>query len=128
MIQAMVWAFVLTSGAGMSRSGPMSTLISVAKRRGSRSPPFWATILGRASTPPKAGVGVQLVRGEVELLLRHFPGVDRRGDLLGSHRGRVPPCRERRAPGTVWGGQARGVRSAASLQPEAQPRRSTTAP
>jgi hypothetical protein len=33
MIQAMVWAFVLTSGAGMSRSGPMSGLISVANRR-----------------------------------------------------------------------------------------------
>ena len=33
MIQAMVCAFVLTSGAGMSRSGPMSGLISVAKRR-----------------------------------------------------------------------------------------------
>ena len=33
MIQAMVWALVFTSGAGMSRSGPMSGLISVAKRR-----------------------------------------------------------------------------------------------
>ena len=33
MIQAMVWALVLTSGAGMSRSGPISTSISVAKRR-----------------------------------------------------------------------------------------------
>ncbi len=29
MIQAMVWAFVLTSGAGMSLSGPMMRLISV---------------------------------------------------------------------------------------------------
>ena len=33
MIQAIVWALVFTSGAGMSRSGPMSTLISVVKRR-----------------------------------------------------------------------------------------------
>ena len=30
MIQAMVWQLVLTSGAGMSRSGPMMMLISVA--------------------------------------------------------------------------------------------------
>ena len=29
MIQAMTWAFVLRSGAGMSFSGPMRTLISV---------------------------------------------------------------------------------------------------
>ena len=33
MIQAMVWAFVPTSGAGMSRSGPMMPSSSVAKRR-----------------------------------------------------------------------------------------------
>ena len=30
MIQAIVWLFVLTSGAGMSLSGPMMMLISVA--------------------------------------------------------------------------------------------------
>jgi len=30
MIQAMVWELVLTSGAGMSFSGPMMMLISVA--------------------------------------------------------------------------------------------------
>ncbi len=30
MIQAIVWLLVLTSGAGMSRSGPMMMLISVA--------------------------------------------------------------------------------------------------
>ena len=30
MIQAMIWALVLTSGAGMSLSGPMRMLISVA--------------------------------------------------------------------------------------------------
>ncbi len=30
MIQAMVWALVFTSGAGMSRSGPMMMQISVA--------------------------------------------------------------------------------------------------
>jgi hypothetical protein len=29
IIQAMIWAFVLTSGAGMSFSGPTSTSISV---------------------------------------------------------------------------------------------------
>ena len=33
MIQAIVWALVLTSGAGMSRSGPIRTSISVVKRR-----------------------------------------------------------------------------------------------
>ncbi len=33
MIQAIVWAFVPTSGAGMSESGPISTSSSVAKRR-----------------------------------------------------------------------------------------------
>ena len=31
MIQAMIWALVLTSGAGMSRSGPMRTVISVVE-------------------------------------------------------------------------------------------------
>jgi hypothetical protein len=30
MIQAIVCEFVFTSGAGMSRSGPMSSMISVA--------------------------------------------------------------------------------------------------
>ena len=40
MIQAMIWAFVLTSGAGMSFSGPMRTSISVKKRRVSASSSF----------------------------------------------------------------------------------------
>ena len=30
MIQAMIWASVLRSGAGMSRSGPMNGMISEA--------------------------------------------------------------------------------------------------
>ena len=46
MIQAMIWAFVFTSGAGMSRSGPMRTSISVKKRRVSASSSFWLSFFG----------------------------------------------------------------------------------
>ena len=52
MIQAMTWALVLTSGAGMSRSGPMSTSISVVKRRVSPSNSFWLSFFGSTMTPP----------------------------------------------------------------------------
>ncbi len=52
MIQAMIWAFVFTSGAGMSRSGPMSTSISVVKRRVSPSSSFWLSFFGSTMTPP----------------------------------------------------------------------------
>ena len=47
MIQAMVWAFVLTSGAGMSFSGPMRTSISVVKRRVRPSSSFSRASWGR---------------------------------------------------------------------------------
>ncbi len=52
MIQAMVWALVFTSGAGMSRSGPMSGLISVAKRRVRPSSSRFESCLGSTMTPP----------------------------------------------------------------------------
>ena len=52
MIQAIVWALVLTSGAGMSRSGPISTSISVAKRRVRFSSSRDDSFLGSTITPP----------------------------------------------------------------------------
>ena len=52
MIQAMTWALVLTSGAGMSRSGPISTSISVAKRRVRPSSSCMLSFLGSTITPP----------------------------------------------------------------------------
>ena len=52
MIQAIIWALVLTSGAGMSRSGPIRTSISVAKRRVSPSSSFWQSCFGSTITPP----------------------------------------------------------------------------
>ena len=52
IIQAMLWGVVLTSGAGMSRSGPMSTLISVVNRRVSASSSFMESFLGSTMTPP----------------------------------------------------------------------------
>ncbi len=52
MIQAIVWAFVLTSGAGMSFSGPMMIEISVANRRVRPSSSFWLSFLGSTMTPP----------------------------------------------------------------------------
>ena len=52
MNQAMTWAFVFTSGAGMSRSGPMRTSISVKKRRVSASSSFWLSFFGSTMTPP----------------------------------------------------------------------------
>ncbi len=52
MIQAMVWAFVLTSGAGMSRSGPMIRLISVAYRRVRPSSSRRLSCFGSTITPP----------------------------------------------------------------------------
>ena len=52
MIQAMTWALVLTSGAGMSFSGPTRTSISVKKRRLRPSSSFWLSCLGSTMTPP----------------------------------------------------------------------------
>ena len=52
MIQAIVWALVLTSGAGMSRSGPIRTSISVAKRRVRFSSSRGESFLGSTITPP----------------------------------------------------------------------------
>ena len=53
MIQAMTWALVFTSGAGMSFSGPMSTASSVAKRRVRPSSSRLAELLGvDLATPP----------------------------------------------------------------------------
>ena len=54
MIQAIVWALVLTSGAGMSRSGPMSRLISVVKRRVRPSTSRRLSFFGSTITPPLA--------------------------------------------------------------------------
>ena len=54
MIQAMVCALVFTSGAGMSRSGPMSGLISVVKRRVRPSTSRMLSFLGSTTTPPLA--------------------------------------------------------------------------
>jgi len=52
MIQAMVCALVFTSGAGMSRSGPMMMLISVANRRVSPSSSRRESFFGSTMTPP----------------------------------------------------------------------------
>ena len=54
MIQAIVWALVPTSGAGMSESGPISTLSSVAKRRVSASVSRRLMARGSQVTPPFA--------------------------------------------------------------------------
>ena len=48
----MTWALVFTSGAGMSRSGPMSTSISAVNRRVRRSSSFIESFLGSTITPP----------------------------------------------------------------------------
>ena len=52
MNQAMIWGVVLTSGAGMSRSGPMRTSISVKNRRLRPSSSFCDSFLGSTMTPP----------------------------------------------------------------------------
>ena len=52
MIQAMVWALVFTSRAGMSRSGPMMGLSSVVKRQVSPSTSFSRAASGSTMTPP----------------------------------------------------------------------------
>ena len=54
MIQAMVWAFVPTSGAGMSESGPIIPSSSVAKRRVSASCSRGLISRGLQVTPPFA--------------------------------------------------------------------------
>ncbi len=54
IIQAITSALVLTSGAGMSESGPISMLISLAKRRLSRSSSRWLSSRGSTTTPPLA--------------------------------------------------------------------------
>ena len=52
IIQAMTWALVLTSGAGMSFSGPTRTSISVKNRRVRASSSFIDSFLGSTMTPP----------------------------------------------------------------------------
>ncbi len=54
IIQAITSALVLTSGAGMSESGPMSMLISLANRRLRRSSSRWLSSRGSTTTPPLA--------------------------------------------------------------------------
>ena len=52
IIQAMTWALVFMSGAGMSRSGPMISSISVVNRRVSASSSRRDSLLGSTTTPP----------------------------------------------------------------------------
>jgi hypothetical protein len=54
MNQAMTWALVPTSGAGMSRSGPTSGSSSVAKRRVTASSSLTLIERGSQATPPCA--------------------------------------------------------------------------
>src|SRR5439155_25108505 len=54
MIQAMIWASVPISGAGMSSLGPMMMLISVAYRRVRLAGPRAESGLGFTRTPPLA--------------------------------------------------------------------------
>ena len=54
IIQAMIRSSVFTSGAGMSRSGPMKGRISLAYRRVSRSSSLSDRRLGSRRTPPFA--------------------------------------------------------------------------
>ena len=54
MIQAIIWALVPTSGAGMSESGPMIPSSSVANRRVSASSSFGLISRGSQVTPPFA--------------------------------------------------------------------------
>ena len=53
-IHAITCAFVPTSGAGMSFSGPISLMISVVKRRVSRSSSPGESCFGSHTTPPFA--------------------------------------------------------------------------
>ena len=52
MNQAITWALVLTSGAGMSFSGPTRISISVKKRRLRASSSLIESFLGSTITPP----------------------------------------------------------------------------
>ena len=54
MIQAITWALVPTSGAGMSESGPITGSISVAKRRVRPSSSLPLIAPGSQATPPFA--------------------------------------------------------------------------
>ena len=54
MIQAMIWALVLTSGAGMSRCGPMMSWICCTKRRVRRSSSRADSVAGSTAMPPLA--------------------------------------------------------------------------
>jgi hypothetical protein len=54
MIQAMVWASVPMSGAGMSVFGPMTARSSSVNRRVSRSFSSSESALGSTTTPPLA--------------------------------------------------------------------------
>jgi len=53
-IQAIVWALVLTSGAGISRLGPRMGRMAVVKRRVRRHSSFCDITEGSQSTPPLA--------------------------------------------------------------------------
>ena len=54
MIQAMTWALVLTSGAGMSRCGPISDPMRWVNLRVSRSSSPIDSVAGSQATPPFA--------------------------------------------------------------------------
>jgi hypothetical protein len=54
IIQAMVWAFVFMSGAGMSRYTPRTCWIPFVNRRVMRWSSAWLKPVGSTSTPPLA--------------------------------------------------------------------------
>ena len=91
MIQAMISPVVLTSGAGMSDSGPTRTLISAANRRVSRSSSRWLSSEGSTATPPLAPPYGRLVSAHFHVIhmasaltsSRSVSGWNRRPPLAG---------------------------------------------
>ena len=68
MIQAITWALVPTSGAGMSLFGPIRILISVAYRRVSRSSSPGESCRGSHVTPPLAPPNGRCISADFQVI------------------------------------------------------------
>ncbi len=68
IIQAIVWAFVPMSGAGMSESGPMMFWSSAVKRRVRRSSSPVESSRGSTVTPPFAPPNGTLTRAHFQVI------------------------------------------------------------
>jgi hypothetical protein len=74
---------------------------------------------GLAKDASQAGIEVEPVRGEVELLLRNLPGIDLRSDVFGRHEGVASGCGGTRSAAALACGPSPGRPHGARTVPSA---------